>query len=163
MIILGIDSASVSGWCLLDGDRVLKFGTVNAREPMRIDALAALVNSIARPALAVIEDSYLGENVNTVKVLSRIQGRWEQAFATRGIPSELVMADTWQKAILTGLISRKSKSEERKRAAAIWVKATYGLTVPEDVADAIGLATHVARREMLAGRVAAGALPRAAI
>jgi len=165
MIVLGIDSASCSGWALLDGCRPIKYGTINAREPARIDTLAALVNSIGRPDLVAIEDSYLGENVNTVKVLSRIQGRFEQAFATRGIPTELVMADVWQKALLTGLITGKSKSAERKRAAAIWVKATYGLVVSEDIADAIGIGTFVARRELFAGKVRAssGALPRSEI
>jgi Holliday junction resolvasome RuvABC endonuclease subunit len=165
MIVLGIDSASCSGWALLDGCRPIKYGTINAREPARIDTLAALVNSIGRPDLVAIEDSYLGENVNTVKVLSRIQGRFEQAFATRGIPTELVMADVWQKALLTGLITGKSESADRKRAAIIWVRATYGVAVSEDIADAIGIGTWVIRREQLNRKLVqmAGAIPAARI
>jgi Holliday junction resolvasome RuvABC endonuclease subunit len=164
VIVLGIDSACRSGWALLDGRRPIKYGTVNAREPLRIDTLASLVNSIGRPDLVAIEDSYLGENVVTLKVLSRIQGRWEQAFAQRGIPTELVMADTWQKSLLTGLITGKSKSADRKKAAILWVRATYGLTVAEDVADGFGLATFIARRELLAARIRlAGAVPQSRI
>lgn len=159
MIVLGIDSASSSGWCLLDGQRIIKHGIVDARDPKRIDALASLVNSMARPDLVAIEDSFLGKNANTVKVLSRIQGRWEQAFGgTRGIETELVLASVWQKALLTGIPGGT------KKACATWVLATYGLTVPEDIADALGLATHVARRKLVAQRLAGvGAIPRAAI
>jgi Holliday junction resolvasome RuvABC endonuclease subunit len=158
MKILGIDSASTAGFCLLDGERILEKGAIDARDPHRIDALAALVCGKARPDLVAIEDNFLGVNVNVVKVLSRIVGRFEQAFAMRGVPTELVLASTWQRALLAGLPGGT------KRACATWVRATYGLTVPEDVADAIGLATFVARRELVAQRLAGvGALPRAAI
>lgn len=158
MITLGIDSASSAGWAHLDGERIIGTGTINARDPHRIDALAALVCGKARPDLVVIEDSFMGVNVNTVKVLSRIQGRFEQAFAMRGVPTELVLASVWQKALLTGIPGGT------KKACATWVRATYGITVAEDEADALALATHVARRELVARRLAGpGALPRAVV
>lgn len=158
MIVLGIDSASTSGWALLDGERILERGTIDARDPKRIDTLAAFVCAKARPDLVAIEDNFLGVNVNVVKVLSRIVGRFEMVFAVRGVPTELVMASIWQKAILAGLPGGT------KKACATWVRATYGITVGEDTADAIGLAVFVARRELVAARTrAAGAMPRAAI
>lgn len=158
VIVLGLDSASTTGFALLDGERILESGTVDAREMKRIDVLAAFMCSRARPDLVAIEDNFLGINVNTVKVLSRIVGAWELAFAVRGVPTELVMASVWQKALLAGLPGGT------KKRAATWVKATYGLKVSEDVADAIGIAAFVARREIVAARIrSAGAMPQARI
>jgi Holliday junction resolvasome RuvABC endonuclease subunit len=166
VIVLGIDSASTSGWGLLDGERPVGYGTVDARDPNRIVALVSFVCAKARPDLVAIEDNYLGKNVDTVKVLSRIVGMWQMAFALRGVPTELLMPNIWQNGILRGLISPKSQSADRKRAAALWVKATYRLATTGDAADALGLATFVARRELFAGKVravGAGALPRAVL
>lgn len=164
MVTLAIDSASKSGWALLDGEKVVSHGLVNATERTRIDALAAFVCSKTRPALVAIEDNYFGVNVDVVKVLSRIVGAWELAFAVRGVPTELVMASTWQRALLTGLITNASKSAERKKACARWVEATHKIKVSEDEADAIAMGTWIARREMVARRLAGvGAIPRAAI
>lgn len=158
MVVLGVDSASSAGWAHLDGTRIIGSGAIDARDPHRIDALAALVCGRARPDLVVIEDSFLGINVNTVKVLSRIQGRFEQAFATRGVPTELLLASVWQKALLAGIPGGT------KKACATWVQATYRIKVGEDAADAIAIATHVERRETMARRMrAAGALPQARI
>ena len=158
MKILGLDSASLTGWALLDGERLIERGTVKADEPIKISEFATRLatSDYLRPDLVVIEDSYLGENVVTVKLLSRILGRWEQAFSTYGVPSEIMMADTWQQHVLAGLITRKSKREERKAACRQWVHITYGIRVTEDVADAIGIATWVARRELVVCRMKKG-------
>lgn len=144
-IVLGLDSASTTGWALVQGEKLLEHGLVNASERRRQDTLAAYVCSRHRPDIAVIEDNYFGKNVDVVKVLSRIAGAWELAFAVRGVDTRLVMGSVWQKALLTGLIDNGSVSAARKAACARWVKATYGLKVSEDEADAIGLATYVAR------------------
>jgi Holliday junction resolvasome RuvABC endonuclease subunit len=164
-IVLGIDSASRSGWALVQGERLIEHGTVNGADRKRQDTLAAYVCGKTRPDLVAIEDNYLGANVNVVKVLSRIVGAWELCFAVRGVDTRLVMGSVWQKALLTGLIDFGTKSTARKAACALWVKATYGVKVSEDEADAIGLATHVARELAMDTKIrrAAGALPRTAI
>jgi hypothetical protein len=39
-----------------------------------------------------------------------------------------------------------SKREQRKRAALIWVRATFGVTLGEDACDAVGIAVWAARK-----------------
>lgn len=163
MNVLGIDSASVSGWAQLEGERPIGTGTVNAADLLRLDAFAAFICAKSRPDLVVIEDNFVMRgpkaNPNTMKILSRIVGAWLLAFAVRGVTTEVLLPGVWQKGVLPNLGVGRTK-----KAAAMWVKATFGLTVPEDAADALGIATHVARREQMAARLArVGAIPRAAI
>ena len=155
MIVLGLDSASTCGWAVVEStpERLLEHGAVDARDHDEIERLADYVVSKYCPRRAAIEDSYLGDNVATVKLLSRLVGRWEQALALRSVKHEIVMADVWQQGVLGGLISRRSKRAERKAACVRWVRATYGIGVAEDPADAIGLATWMARREEVARRL----------
>jgi len=161
--VLALDSATTTGWAQLDGERLIGTGTVNAGDLLRLDAFAVFICARERPDLVVIEDNFVMRgrkaNPNTMKVLSRIVGAWLLAFAVRGVQTEIVMPGAWQKGVLPNLGAGKTKM-----AAALWVKATYGLVVPEDIADAIGLATWIARREQLAARVrTVGAIPRATL
>jgi hypothetical protein len=105
--------------------------------------------------VVAIEDAYLGENVDTLKTLARLVGRWQQAFEALGLETRLVMADVWQRGILMGLISRTSGREARKKAAAVWARATFGTILGPDEADAAGLATWELRQRGFARRVGA--------
>jgi hypothetical protein len=109
------------------------------------------------PAVDVvaIEDCYLDQNVDTVKILSRLVGRWQQAFEALGLETHLVLADTWQRGILTGLMGPRSNREARKRAAAVWARATFGTVLEADEADAAGLATWELRQRRFAMRAGA--------
>jgi hypothetical protein len=151
VIVLGIDSATTAGWAVVDGERLIEYGTVDARDPIRVWQLAGHLVVAHAPALAVIEDSYLGRgahaNVATAKLLSRLIGRWEMALAARGVRAELVLPQAWQTATLAGFLPPgRVKRDDRKRAAAAWAKATYGVTITGDAADAVGLATYASRR-----------------
>jgi Holliday junction resolvasome RuvABC endonuclease subunit len=161
--LLAIDSATCSGWARLDGERLIAHGTVEAGDLLRLDAFARSACAGARPDLVVIEDNFVMRgkkaNPNVMKVLSRIVGAWQLAFAVRGVPTEIVMPNIWQRGVL-GMLTKGGT----KKAAALWVRATYGVTAGEDQCDAIGLAAHVARRELVAARLrTAGAVPRAAL
>lgn len=156
MRVLGIDSASTAGFAVVDGDRLLEHGTVDARDPMRVHHLVGDLCTRHRPVLAVIEEAYVarGEhaNVKTTMLLSRMIGRWEMALAMRGVPTELVGAHAWQSAILAGLLPPRAKRDDLKAAAARWARLTYRVEVAGDAADAIGIATW-ASRELMASRL----------
>ena len=49
---------------------------------------------------AVIEDQYLGKNANSMKILTRIGGRWEEACANNGLDVKWIPPKTWQTKIL---------------------------------------------------------------
>lgn len=157
MIVLGIDSATTAGFAVVDGERLIHHGTVDARDPIRVHQVVGDVVTRFRPARAVIEEAYVarGEHANpkVTMLLSRFIGRWEMALALRSVPSELVEAHAWQSQILAGLLPPRPKRDDRKAAAARWVKLTYRVDVAGDAADAIGIATWAARRETLAARL----------
>lgn len=157
MRVLGIDSASIAGFAIVDGERLIEHGTIDARDPRRVHQLVGDICVRLRPELAVIEDAYVARgahaNVATSMLLARLIGRWEMALSMRGVPTELLVAEAWQSQVLAGLCPARAKREVRKAAAARWVLATYRVVVGEDAADAIGLATHVSRRETFAARL----------
>jgi len=152
--LLALDSATTTGWASLDGERLTGHGVVDAGDLLRLDAFASIACRTDRPDLVVIEDNFVMRgpkaNPNTMKILSRIVGAWQLAFAVRGVPTEVVLPGVWQKGVLGQLTKGGTK-----RAAALWVRATFGIVVSEDAADAIGLGTWVARREQLARRIRA--------
>lgn len=149
MIVLGIDSATTAGFAIVDGERLLHHGTVDARDPMRVHQVVGDLVTRFRPARAVIEEAYVarGEHANpkVTMLLSRMIGRWEMALALRSVPTELVEAHAWQSAILAGFLPARPKRDDRKRAAAAWARATYRVDVKGDAADAIGIATWASR------------------
>ncbi len=159
MRVLAIDSAFTrSGWGLLERDkpreRLIAHGLLEACDHEIVGAFAhKMATGPLSIDVVVIEDAYLGENVDTLKSLSRLVGRWQQAFEALGLKTQLVMADVWQKGILSGLITGKTEREGRKRAAQIWAQATFGEALPSDSADAVGLGTWVLRQRAFAKRV----------
>ncbi len=141
MRVLGIDSASQAGFAVVDGERLLEHGVVDARDPMRVHQVVGDIVTRHRPELAVIEEAYVGRgehaNPKTTMLLSRFIGRWEMALALRGLRAELVNTKTWQTEILAGLITTASKREACKAAAALWVRGAYRISVTGDAADAV--------------------------
>jgi len=154
VLILALDSASTTGWALLEGELLIARGTVDASDLLRLDAFARNICAKGRPDLVVIEDNFVMRgkkaNPNVMKILSRIVGAWQLAFAVRGVATEVVMPNIWQRGVLG-----KFAKGGTKKAAALWVRATFGVTASEDEADAIGLAVHVARRELVADKIRA--------
>ena len=80
-MILGIDLSSANtGWAILDEDNLIKFGSIIPPD----DTLANKILHIHNELKAIfdenditnvaLEDQFLGPNVNTLKVLSRICG-----------------------------------------------------------------------------------------
>ena len=157
MIVLGIDSASTAGWAVVDGERLLEYGTVDARDPLRVHQLVGSIVTRLRPARAVIEQAYVGRgehaNPKTTMLLSRLIGRWEMALALREVPSELIEAQSWQSEILAGLLPSRPKRDDRKAAAARWAGLTFKVNVAGDAADAIGIAAWASRRATMAARL----------
>jgi hypothetical protein len=127
----------------VDHDVVNEFAGRIAMGKLRIDVV-------------VIEDVYLDKNVDVVKALSRLVGRWQQAFEPMGLSTRLVMADVWQKGVLLGLIAPGTDRDGRKKAAKLWAQATFAEALDENEADATGIATWEIRQRAFAERVRPG-------
>lgn len=154
MIVLGIDAATVTGLAAIEKhggrERCLESRRCGADDH---GAMAAFLDRWrGNSPHAVIEVPFMFNNQRTTELLNQIAGRWQFALMERQIPWEVMRADPWQKGILMGFIDGKSKRAQRKKMCALWVKSTYGLEVTEDEADAIAMATFVARKRALERR-----------
>lgn len=98
--------------------------------------------------LAIIEDQFLGEhaNVQSLKRLTRIAGRWEEACLANGIPVSYVMPSSWQARELgmrgSKLRSGVLKGIARAKMQALWPPNTKKIAHHE--ADAALMARHAA-------------------
>lgn len=161
-IVLGVDSAFTrTGWALVEREgpkeRLIAHGLLEACDAEVVGGFAhKMATGPLGPdiKMVVIEDAYLDMNVDTLKSLSRLVGRWQQAFEVLGLRTRLVMADVWQRGLLTGLITGKTERDGRKRAAQIWAHATFGEALHTDEADAVGLAVWQLRQRAFAQRIA---------
>lgn len=170
-IVLGIDSAKSCGWGVTHVETLLEHGVIDGSDLRRQDTLATYVCGKYRPRkegdpqlAVVIEDNFAGPNINTLKVLARYVGAWQMAFSVRGIDTELMLPAEWRQ-VLKGMVPKGPDSDDWKRAAVAWVKATYRVKAGEDAAEAICMSTFVSRRESYAAKVrrVTGALPRTAV
>lgn len=150
MLVLGLDTASTTGWALVRREAgrevVVDHGLADGRDHL---ARAALARRL-RPDIVAIEDAWLGAggraNPATLKLLARIQGGWEQAVRDAGATRvEYVQPQAWQSLLLAGLCRGNAPRAQRKAAAQLWVRRWYGLEVSEDEADAVAIATFQAR------------------
>lgn len=153
MICLGIDCATKTGWALVEREsgreRLLDYGVldISGKKLPAWNPVAALALRCRAPNpvpdVVAIELPYLDKNVATALLLARLCGRFEQAFGPSGAQVVVHRASEWQSKIL-GRFGGRTR-EELKKAVVLWGKATFGVQLPVDAADAAGGATHVLR------------------
>ena len=168
MRVLGIDCATKCGWSVVEdvsqGARKLgKDERLGAHGVLDLSgkkkSVSAVINEfvLTLPSIdvAVIELPYFDENVITLRTLARLVGRFEQVLEPLHVEVELVMATEWQHSIL-GSFGGKNR-EQLKKAAVLWARATFGVVLAEDEADAAGIATHLLRTRRFDARCASAA------
>lgn len=150
MIVLGIDSAEVTGFAVVVRDpgqreRLVRHGTLPIRTAADVGA-AVTELAAAAPDVVAIEAPFVRANPATGLALATLLGRWLQEWERRGARTTTVLASTWQIGLLAGFIDRRSDRAARKAAAQQWARATFGVNLPEDEADAAGIASWTLRR-----------------
>ena len=157
MLAIGADIATRTGWGVVESvcghEHPLEHGTIDAAKLTPAELCQAIDRVLDLSAcnshndvVVALELPFLDKNPHVLEVLARLCGQWEHACAMRGLETVLVRASQWQAAILTGLITTTSKREQRKRAARMWVKSTFGVVTSEDECDAIALGTWACRQ-----------------
>ena len=156
VLAIGADIATRTGWGVVESvcghEHPLDHGTIDAAKLTPAELCQAIDRVLDLSAcnshndvVVALELPFLDKNPHVLEVLARLCGQWEHACAMRGLETVLVRASQWQAAILTGLITTTSKREQRKKAAQMWCKATYGLDLDEDSADGVAIATWACR------------------
>jgi hypothetical protein len=140
MIILGIDPGLNTGWAFLAVGE-LYVCSAGLGDPRNLRHVADHV-VIEKPVIY----PHAKENPNSLLTLAIQVGRYQEHFATRGIPVTLVEARTWKGQV------PKSVTEKRVRAKfpnAGTFLDKYPKSLLHNVSDAIGLALWGAERLVL--------------
>jgi len=152
-IFVGIDSAERSGVAVLRADRgrerLIHHATLTVRNAGDVERAVGELATHS-PVLVAVEAPYIRANAATGLTLAVLLGRWRQELERRAIPTTTVLASTWQQGVLAGLCDRSSDRAQRKRAARLWARSTFGVDLPEDEADAAGIAAWALRRAAIA-------------
>jgi len=150
----GVDVAKKCGWSLLAVPlrgriELVDCGVSNIGVGSTWRAVQDIVGHLqlpgsSGPLIVGLEEPYLDKSPQTLKVLAGYVGRFEQELGRSSISTTLVTAQAWQTAVLGtfGGVRR----EARKKACRLWAKATFGRDIPEDAADATGLAYYLATK-----------------
>jgi Holliday junction resolvasome RuvABC endonuclease subunit len=157
VIVLGLDSATTTGYALVEHargrDRLIEAGTVDGSDGMAVAELAGRVVNAHAIELVAIEDNFLGKNPATLKVMARIVGRWQQAFEPLGVDTDLIEPSRWR-SVLRGFIQPGAQRAACKDAAQRFARMVLGAKdLGTDAAEAACLAVFAARRAAFAARV----------
>ena len=107
--------------------------------------LAQLMQGLEGEVKVVIEEQYAGPNLRTLITLAHLAGRWQEAADVLGLPWEMVLASSWQAAMLRGIRAGRGR-DACKRAAVQVARMRFGKTLKVDEADAALMAAFVAER-----------------
>jgi Holliday junction resolvasome RuvABC endonuclease subunit len=87
---------------------------------------------------AAIEDQYLGKNANSMKILTRIGGRWQEACEINGLEVQWVAPRTWQTKILGSKWGSKREQIDKMMKMVARQDTGIKLTADECAAWCIG-------------------------
>jgi Holliday junction resolvasome RuvABC endonuclease subunit len=150
-VVLGIDpSPAATGWALVDVHRrrLASCGTLKRATPYDIQHFVEQHHRDI--TAAAIEDQYLAKSPKVLAQLAAFRGRWMQELDVSSVPVTLVAPQTWQAAILSGLVGSRSPRKQRKKASMLYVRRLWGLDPPDDnAADAACIAMWLAGRRAL--------------
>lgn len=147
-VVVGIDpSTKASGYAVFNDGRLLFADKAPARTAAEVthlvDWLLDMHVETGASVLVGIEHSYVGANVRTGLQLAELRGRISQEVERRGWSVQLIAPSTWRKTTIAP--PPKTKRKQLKAMSVAYVDKNYGLTVSDDVADAICVGEHLAR------------------
>jgi len=146
-VVVGIDpSTKASGYAVFSGGKLLYAAKAPARTAAEVTHLVDwLIDQhveTGAPVLVAIESAYCGVNVRTGLQLAELRGRISQECERRGWRVTLVSPAAWRKTTIAP--PPKMKRKELKALSVAYAYTKFGLTVTDDVADAVCIAEHVA-------------------
>lgn len=145
MLVLSVDqSTTCSGYCICDiteNFTIVDYGIcepkgcINKRIVETWNFFETMIDDY-KPSLIILEDVFCSTNKNTFKNLSRLIGGLEELANMYSIPVKVIAPSEWRKLLNT---TPKTKREELKEFSREYVLENFGLSVIDDVSDAICL------------------------
>ena len=141
---MAIDQATrVSGLAIFEDDKLVKYNIIELKKSDDIKArMKEMIQKLSEQITennvdcVVFEDVSLQGNVSTLIVLAQIQGAIISTCVMNNIEYKVYKSTSWRK--IDGFNQRKGiKRPELKQQAKDFVLNKYGLTLKEDMCDAI--------------------------
>lgn len=151
MRVLSIDAAvgrrkdkSQTGRALFEteGRQLLEYGTLSWEEIQKKGVRLKYLNQCD---LLVIEDQYLGINIQSMKTLIETKCMWTVLARDEGIKVKEILPTEWQKGTCNGWF-RGIKREQLEKMVRFYVESRFRLkpgVVPQDAISAIGIGSYV--------------------
>lgn len=144
MKTIAFDQATLhTGWSVFEGSSLKDYGLLDASNaPCRLTGMADLICrkiDEVQPTSVVIEDTAYQSNANVYKVLCQLQGTIIGHCVERGIPYRILAPTVWRKKI--GFEQGNLRRHELKQLAVDYVKNRFGISVSDDVAEAVCIGT----------------------
>lgn len=141
--VLGLDLATKSGWCLITTNSVsltINYGVIDTKSKNILDRfdeyIKELSKLIKKEYEIVIEDSYFGGNVVTLKFLAKLEGIAYCIAKLKKIKKQPIMINASSARKQVGAKGNFSKDE-----VALWIKDKLKIKIEDDnAADALILA-----------------------
>lgn len=140
-VVLGVDTANLSGWAIRAAETQLEFGEVNTRDHDAVVRIVRWAVRIARrldwPLVLVLEAPW-GRRTQTVAGLGAARERWEHAWWECEQPESHIMrvqVATWRAAVLGGhwvSAKREAVRAHEQRTAAELVGEEVGDIGPDE-------------------------------
>lgn len=143
-------SSNVTGWSLWEDGHLIEHEMIDLKKEKnsekRFAEMVLRIYKVIRatnPSLVVIEEVAQQQNVLTVKVLARLQGAIIGYCTAHSIAVKIVEPSHWR-SVLEFQQGRGVKREDLKWQALDYVRKTFGLQLPEDMAEAVCIgAAHI--------------------
>ena len=141
--ILALDQATkATGYAILKAGIIVEYGLIESDMWSAVDRMYAISSKIVELAekhkvdMIVMEDIYMGYNVNTFKQLARLQGMIDGLCKNIGVKHIVyISAVIWKKKF--NLLKGK-KREAQKNAGKKMIEKAYGIKVEtDDISDAM--------------------------
>ena len=143
--IIALDNAThITGWAIFDDKKLVSYGKYTTKSEETSDRILEvgdwLVNLLSQwePDTIILEDIQQQTNVNTFKVLAKLQGVLEYVSKKNNANYYIVPPATWKS---NAGVKGKSRADQKKSAQLI-VQRIYNVQATQDECDAILLGKY---------------------
>lgn len=154
MIVLSIDASTrKTGWCIMSDGNYIESGIIDLHLDTNSEhRLCQMMQSVGllikqkHPDKVVLEETTMGTNAKTLRILAQLGGFIKGYCFVKGIPLEMIFPSTWR-SIVHIKEGSKVKRNDLKDQALKTCKEQLGLDLPEDIAEASLINLAVAVRD----------------
>ena len=143
--LIALDNAThITGWAIFDGNKLVSYGKYTVKTEETSDRILEMGDWLSNlliqwePNTIILEDIQQQSNVNTFKVLAKLQGVLEYISKKNNADYYIIPPATWKS---NAGVKGKSRVDQKKSAQLI-VQRLYNIQATQDECDAILLGKY---------------------